>query len=200
LSFLQSSLTLISLDPGDYRWIDILRFTVLADTDVDDRKILRALIAEPGYAHSYATPRVNPNLAESPDLHGPYWRNRITDSNYKPIDSSQARAAITDWINDPASLRPPDVPGEPLPDVPGLAEVTAMSESIYTDDVVHLNPDIPLLLDRFLAASQNLYRLDDLRTTAEHEWGWVVGSLGYVEIASIAADRNQIALLVASDD
>jgi hypothetical protein len=45
-----------------------------------------------------------------------------------------------------------------------------------------------------------LYRLPDLRPTAEHEWGWVVGHEGFHEFVAVDRPAAQVALIVASDD
>ncbi|GAB2557783.1 hypothetical protein GCM10027033_13760 [Leucobacter ruminantium] len=198
LSFRSSSLTAVNLDPGDCRWIDVLRYSIARGGD--DREILRALIATPGYAHSYARPRLNPTREESEDIHGPYRRTHIRESHYRRIDSAAAREELHDWIFDPDALSPADAPPTPTPDNRVLAEMIATSQPITTDDVVHLSPDVPPILEWILDDSRRLYRLDDLREIAEHDWGWVVGALGYIEIASISADGSEVALLVASDD
>lgn len=198
LSFRSSSLTAVNLDPGDYRWIDVLRYLIVGEGD--DREILRALLAVPGYAHTYARPRLNPTREESEGIHGPYRRDAIRESHYRRIDGAAAREELHDWIFDPQALQPADGPPPPTPSDPVLAEMIATSRPITTDEVVHLNPDIPPLIAWALDDSRRLYRLDDLRETAEHDWGWVVGALGYIEIASISADGSEVALLVASDD
>lgn len=46
----------------------------------------------------------------------------------------------------------------------------------------------------------SIYRLPDLRTTAEHEWGWVVGHAGFHEVVIIDRSAAILTLLVASDD
>lgn len=74
------------------------------------------------------------------------------------------------------------------------------AKPIYTDSVVHLNPEVTILFKQFFGQGRRLYLLDDLRATDEHDWGWVVGNLGYIEIASISEGGDEIELLVASDD
>ena len=51
----------------------------------------------------------------------------------------------------------------------------------------------------FLAGEQ-IYRLEDLRETAQHEWGWVVGNAGFYEYVVIDRSNSRLSLLVASDD
>jgi hypothetical protein len=45
-----------------------------------------------------------------------------------------------------------------------------------------------------------LYRLADLRATAEHDWGWVVGHGGFHEFVAIDHTASTLTLIVASDD
>jgi hypothetical protein len=42
--------------------------------------------------------------------------------------------------------------------------------------------------------------LEDLRATAEHEWGWVVGQGGFHEFVAIDRPAERLRLIVASDD
>lgn len=51
-----------------------------------------------------------------------------------------------------------------------------------------------------LLAGDQIYRLADLRQTAEHEWGWVVGNAGFYEYVVIDRPNPRLSLLVASDD
>lgn len=54
-----------------------------------------------------------------------------------------------------------------------------------------------LLLDR----RSLLYRLPDLRSTAEHAWGWSVGAIGgFHEFVVIDRGRKLVTVMVASDD
>lgn len=48
--------------------------------------------------------------------------------------------------------------------------------------------------------SGSVYQLPDLRPTAQHEWGWVVGQLGFHEFVAISQDKATLVLIVASDD
>lgn len=51
-----------------------------------------------------------------------------------------------------------------------------------------------------LLSSGTLYRLPDLRATAQHEWGWVVGFAGFHEFVAIDRAAATLTLIVASDD
>lgn len=60
--------------------------------------------------------------------------------------------------------------------------------------------DLDMLVYPALATPE-LYELSDLHSTAEHDWGWVVGHLaGFHELIAIDRIRCSLALLVASDD
>ena len=198
LRFLHSSLTMVELHPGDFDWIDVLRYAV--EGSGTDHEILRKLIDVPGYSHSYAAPRMNPLLAESPEYHGPYWRSAITESSYKPITHRVARRELDTWIYAPGSLRASGADAPTDPDAPSLEQAIAASCRAYENNVGRVNPDISVLLDRVLAESHRLYRLDDLRASAEHDWGWAVGSGGFIEIAAVSEHSDEVTLLVASDD
>ena len=198
LRFLHSSLTMVELEAGDFSWIDTLRYAV--DGSGTDREILGKLIDVPGYAHSYAAPRANPLLAESPDYHGPYWRKAISEHSYQPISHHTARRELETWIYAPGSLSAFGTEAPLGPDAPSLEQAIATSSRVYEDSVGRVNPDISVLVDRVLAESHRLYRLDDLRAAAEHDWGWVVGAGGFIEIAAVSEHSEEVTLLVASDD
>jgi len=48
--------------------------------------------------------------------------------------------------------------------------------------------------------NSSVYELPDLRATAEHDWGAVVGEDGFHEFAVIDSTRETVTLLVATDD
>jgi hypothetical protein len=56
------------------------------------------------------------------------------------------------------------------------------------------------LTAELIPADFAVFELPDLRSIAEHQWGGVVGMNGFLEYVAISADRNQLNLLVASDD
>lgn len=51
-----------------------------------------------------------------------------------------------------------------------------------------------------IRTANNIYQLADLRATAEHDWGYVVGFSGFHEFVAINGDTGRVALIVASDD
>lgn len=145
-------------------------------------------------------PRANPLLAESPDYHGPYWRKAISEHSYQPISHHTARRELETWIYAPGSLSAFGTEAPLGQDAPSLEQAIATSSRVYEDSVGRVNPDISVLVDRVLAESHRLYRLDDLRAAAEHDWGWVVGAGGFIEIAAVSEHSDEVTLLVASDD
>lgn len=46
----------------------------------------------------------------------------------------------------------------------------------------------------------SIFRLPDLRTSAEHDWGWVVGHAGFHEFVIVDRSAGLLTLIVASDD
>jgi hypothetical protein len=51
-----------------------------------------------------------------------------------------------------------------------------------------------------LLSCDAVYRLADLRETAEHDWGWVVGTSGFHEFLAVDRTTERLRLIVASDD
>jgi hypothetical protein len=45
-----------------------------------------------------------------------------------------------------------------------------------------------------------VYHLPDLRPSAQHDWGWVVGQGGFHEYVVVDRDAASVSLIVASDD
>lgn len=70
----------------------------------------------------------------------------------------------------------------------------------YGDLPANLTADISAELARLNSPSNRLYELPDIRETAEHEWGGVVGLDGFIEIVAIHPEDNVLTLLVCSDD
>jgi hypothetical protein len=82
---------------------------------------------------------------------------------------------------------------------------SAAREEIQTwaDDPEPPTAETQALLDEKvfpLLLASALYRLPDLRPDAQHEWGWVVGVLGFHEFVAIDRDSRSLALIVAADD
>jgi len=104
------------------------------------------------------------------DIHGPYWLKAISPDSFSPVESADAEALLRTWAEY----------ATPLPD-DNRAE---MERELY--------PRIRNATSR--------YRLADLRRTAEHDWGGVVGTSGFHEFALFDRAAGSLALVVASDD
>jgi hypothetical protein len=104
------------------------------------------------------------------NIHGPYWLYAITPEIFTPASAVDAEALIRTWAEYDVSLTDDDR--------------AAMESEIY--------PRIRHATSR--------YQLPDLRDTAQHDWGWVVGNNGFHEFVLIDRRTDSVALLVASDD
>jgi hypothetical protein len=103
-------------------------------------------------------------------LHGPYHLQSIGAESFRIVSADAARMRVESWATQ----------WGPLP----LAFGHSVAE----------------LLDRTFGNDPRVYELADLAETEKHEWGWVVGSDGFVEFVVISSDRNTLTLFVASDD
>jgi hypothetical protein len=74
----------------------------------------------------------------------------------------------------------------------------------WADYTVPLTEDDSAAMEREvyprIAEATSLYELPDLRETAQHDWGYVVGLDGFHEFVLINRHTSNLALLVASDD
>jgi hypothetical protein len=86
-------------------------------------------------------------------------------------------------LTDPAAARETIQTWADDPEPPSQATQAFLDEKVF-----------PLL------SASALYRLPDLRPSAQHEWGWVVGALGFHEFVAIDRDARSLALIVAADD
>lgn len=112
-----------------------------------------------------------PDFKDSETIHGPYWLSAITPESFSPVSATDAEALIRTWAE--YSARLPD------------ARRQEMETEVY--------PRIHNATSR--------YQLADLRETAQHDWGYVVGSAtGFYEFVLIDRHTNSVALVVASDD
>jgi hypothetical protein len=107
----------------------------------------------------------------SHDVHGPYRLDRIAVGSFVQISSEAATALIFDWAAE--------------------CEQCPIPRDVRERLGARVVPDI---------ASGVLWQLPDLRATAEHDWGWVVGQRGFHEFVSIDRATRTVALVVASDD
>lgn len=104
-------------------------------------------------------------------IHGPYWLNAVMPESFSSVSQVDVEASIQSW-----------------------AECAApMAE--------HDRADIEREIFSRIRQATSCYRLADLRVSAEHDWGWVVGSsTGFHEFVLINGAAGNVALVVASDD
>ena len=103
-------------------------------------------------------------------IHGPYWLRAITVDTFVVADPAAAETVIRTWADY----------YEPWPQ----PDRDAMDREVY----------------RRIAAATVLYQLPDIRATAQHDWGEVVGGDGFHEFVTIDRSASELALIVASDD
>lgn len=139
-------------------------------TDVPDQSLLAHLIEHEQYHDHYAGQ--DPSEQSDHSLHGPYRLAAITPGVFRAVPAQAAREELRGWVSSW---------GDPEEDGPEV-EATLAAEVLPK-----LDGDLIL-------------RLPDLRESAEHEWGWVVGNTGFHEIVNIDRASAMLTLLVASDD
>ena len=103
-------------------------------------------------------------------IHGPYRLDAITAASFVATDRSAAIAALDEWAFQ-------------------FSELPESFREKYRK-----------FIDDLLPSSHRFYRLPNLRATAQHDWGWVVGTSGFIEIVAISPSSSALTLLVASDD
>lgn len=137
---------------------------------VSDALLLTHLIANTQYQDHYA----GQDPAEQPLhlLHGPYRLNAITPDTFQAVSIQTAGDDLRGWVSSWAGS------GEDGP------ELEAKLSAAVIPRVV----------------GDAIYRLPDLRQSAEHEWGSVVGQDGFHELVIIDRAAEKLTLLVASDD
>jgi len=140
-------------------------------TEAPDHSLLARLIEDVQYHDHYAGQ--DPSEQSQNDLHGPYWLDAITAEVFEPVSGASAGQELREWVSSWADPQDEDRP-----------EVEA---KLAADVLPHLDGD-------------SILRLPDLRQTAEHEWGWVVGNAGFHEFVVINRAAATLTLLVASDD
>lgn len=109
-------------------------------------------------------------FTDAETIHGPYWLHAITPQSFVPASASDTEALIRTWAEYTV----------PLTDV----DRAAMEREVY-----------PRIAD-----ASRIYRLPDLRDTAQHDWGQTVGADGFHEFVLIDRRNDVVALVVASDD
>ncbi len=105
------------------------------------------------------------------DKHGPYWLHAITPQTFAAADPAAVEALIRTWAE--YDVRWHD------------ADRDAMEREVYAR----------------IQRATAIYQLPDIRATAQHDWGEVVGSsTGFHEFVVIDRTAGELALVVASDD
>jgi hypothetical protein len=158
--------------PSSYAWISTKRFDFPAAL-VDDQ-LLGALISHAQYTDTYAGGAVDES-APGPN-HGPYVLDAISVSTFIRTTARDARQQLSDWAQRCA------VEGRP---------------ATQTELNAFLSHGLPMALGDPEAV---VYELPDLRSVAEHDWGWVVGQDGFHEFIVIDRTTLTLGLIVASDD
>jgi len=104
------------------------------------------------------------------DKHGPYWLSAITPDTFVVADPVAVDTVIRTWAGYYT----------PWPE----ADRAAMDREVYPR----------------IQHATVIYQLPDIRATAQHDWGDVVGSDGFYEYVMIDRVAGELALMVASDD
>jgi hypothetical protein len=105
------------------------------------------------------------------DKHGPYWLSAITPETFVAADPGAVDTVIRTWAEYYV----------PWP----AADREAMDREVYAR----------------IQHATVIYQLPDIRTTAQHDWGEIVGSdAGFHEYVLIDRTAGELALMVASDD
>lgn len=159
--------------PVTRQWVDIKLFTLSAD--VADQAALALMIAHVRYRDSYASS----TFEDAKTIHGPYWLRAITPNSFVVDNPTAADTAIRNWAEH--VIRDWDGELVPWPQ----AQREAMAREVYSR----------------IQRATVIYRLPDIRATAQHDWGDVVGSdAGFHEVVVIDRAAGELALVVASDD
>jgi hypothetical protein len=111
-----------------------------------------------------------PDFKDAKTIHGPYRLNAITPETFFPMSAADAEALIRTWADYTVPLTDDDR--------------AAMEREVYPR----------------IQGATSRYQLSDMRDTAQHDWGYVVGSDGFHEFVLINRQANSLALLVATDD
>lgn len=104
------------------------------------------------------------------DKHGPYWLAAITPQTFTVTTPAAVETVIRTWSGYYT----------PWP----AADRDAMDREVYPR----------------IQHATVIYQLPDIRATAQHDWGEVVGSDGFHEYVMIDRAAGELALMVASDD
>jgi hypothetical protein len=104
-------------------------------------------------------------------LHGPYKLEAITPAVFRAVPTAKVQQELRCWVSS-------WVDADRLP---------AAMEILDARVLGHVQ-------------GSSIFRLPDMRATASHEWGWVVGQTGFHEFVAIDRYGGTLTLIVASDD
>ena len=159
--------------PVTRQWVDIKVFTLPAD--VDDRTALALMIAHVRYRDSYASS----TFEDAKTIHGPYRLSAITPAIFTVVNADDVDSVIRHWAEH--VIRDWDENFVSWPQ----AQREALEREVYART----------------RQGTVIYQLPDIRATAQHDWGDVVGSdAGFHEFVIIDRSSGELALVVASDD
>jgi len=159
--------------PVTRQWVSIKEFTLPADAD--DQTALALMIAHVRYRDSYA----GTGDTDMIDKHGPYWLSAITPETFTVVDAAAVDTAIRNWAEHVIRNWDEDFVACTQ------AQREAMDREVYAR----------------IQRATVIYRLPDIRATAQHDWGDIVGSdAGFHEFVVIDRTACELALVVASDD
>jgi hypothetical protein len=118
----------------------------------------------------YRDSYAEPAFKDAENIHGPYWLSAISAGSFAAVSAADAETLIRTWAN---------YTEPPTGDIR-----SAMEHEAY----------------QRIRGATKCYQLPDMRDTAQHDWGYVVGSDGFYELVLINRNSSSVALLVASDD
>ncbi|WP_260973249.1 hypothetical protein [Mycolicibacterium llatzerense] len=159
--------------PVTRQWVDIKVFTLPAD--VDDQNALALMIAHVRYRDSYASS----TFEDAKIIHGPYWLRAIIPDSFVVVDPTAAETVIRQWAENVIRDWADEFVRWPQ------AQREEMDREVYAR----------------IQRATVIYQLPDIRATAQHDWGDIVGSdAGFNEFIVIDRAAGELALVVASDD
>lgn len=163
---------IVRLGSGTFMWVQLTHF--LIDPNQDDQSILESLIGSPGYQHDYASPFPPAAEVRARGIHGRWRIDAIHTDLFAPSTARAAKAEIDVWANE-QDWADPEYSQPP--------DAIQRLETIYS-----------------LLGSGTVLKLRNPPREAEHDYGFVTGSLGFHEFIVIDRIPRTLHVIVASDD
>jgi len=163
---------IVHLGSGTFMWVQLTPY--LIDPDQGDQSILESLIESPGYQHDYASPFPPAGEVRAWGIHGRWRVDAIHPDLFAPSRAEAAKAEIDVWAND-QDWTDPEYSQPP--------DAIQRLETIYS-----------------LLGSGTVLKLRNPPPEAEHDYGFVTGSLGFHEFIVIDRILRRLHVIVASDD